>query len=105
VLLAHPDPNCIVIGQLPPPLAHLSGLGQANRVEIAKDLLRKLDRKCCNKINLERLRNLPGDERKLGKAELRQDALQHQLAMPGWSGGKQRPDVGDGLLILRVVLA
>ncbi len=101
MLLAHADPDGVVVGQQAPCLADLGGLGETDGVEIAEDLLRDLDGQGGDEVDFEGLRDFAGDERELGEAELGEDALQHQLAVTSRGGGEQRPHVGDGLLVGR----
>lgn len=63
VLLAHADPDGIGVGEGSPPLADLGGLGQADGVEIAENLLGELDGEGGDEVDLESLVDFSGDER------------------------------------------
>ena len=100
VLLAHADPDGIGVGEGSPPLTDLGGLGQADGVEIAQDLLGELDGEGRDEVDLEGLVDFSRDERELGEAKLGEDTLKHQVAVSGRSGGEEGPHVGNSLLIL-----
>lgn len=100
VLLAHADPDGVGVGQGSPPLADLGGLGQADGVEVAQDLLGELDGEGGDEVDLEGFVDFSRDERELWEAELGEDTLKHQVAVSGRGGGEQGPHVGNGLLIL-----
>lgn len=53
-----------------------------------------------DKVNLQLVRHLAGHFGQLREATLCHDALQHQVALLGGRSRKQRPDVGDGLLVV-----
>ena len=57
MLLTHPVPHNIVVGELSPFSAHLSGLAERGGVEMAKDLETQLMGKGSKEIDLDEVSN------------------------------------------------
>ena len=82
-----------------PSMAHLRGFAEGGSVEIAEDLEAQLRRQRGEEVDFEETADVGGDERQLGKTACRQDALQHEVALPCWRGGEECPYVGYALLV------
>lgn len=99
MLSAHERPDNIVIGEITPAAADLSGFAERVCVKVAENLVGKLRGQSRQKVDLELFVDFARDRGKLGKAALGDDALEHQLAVLGGSGGEEGPDMRDGLLV------
>jgi len=81
VLFAHLDPNGVTVGQLAPPTANLSCLGEADGIKVAQNLLSELDGEGRYEVYLECFVDFTRDEGELREAELGQNTLKHKLTV------------------------
>jgi hypothetical protein len=93
-------PHHIVIGKGPPSMGDLRSTAEGGSVEVAKDFERELGGKSGEEVDTDEFADTSRDEGQLGEAALRQDALQHQLALLSRGGGEERPYMSNALLVI-----
>lgn len=99
VLFAHPMPDHIIICQRPPTPGNLGRLAKRGCIEITENFESDFGGKRGHKVDSDQFTDGGGDERQLRKATLGHDPLKHEFSVLGRGRGKERPDMGDSLLI------
>lgn len=100
MLLAHPVPDHIIIGETLPALADLGSVAEGGGVKIGEDAEGDFGRSDRQKVNSEKRLKMVGEEGELGHTTLGQEAAEDKLAMTCWCRAEEGPDVRDNLLIL-----
>jgi hypothetical protein len=99
VLLAHAMPDQVIVSEVAPAATDLGGLAEGDSVEVAEDFIGELGGKGSEEVDLELLVHLTRHGRELREAALRDDALQHQVAVLGGRRREEGPNMSDGLLV------
>ena len=93
MLLTHLVPDHIIVGQSPPSLADLRGFAKGGCVQVAENFEAEFGRKCGEEVDLDEVSYAGGDVGELRETALGEDALQHEVAVFGWCGGEERPNM------------
>lgn len=100
MLLAHPVPDHIVIGETLPTLADLGSVAEGRGIKVGEDTEGDFGRSDRQKVDSEERLKMVGEEGELGHTTLGQEAAEDELAMACWCRAEEGPDVRYNLLIL-----
>jgi hypothetical protein len=99
VLFTHLVPYNIVISKQSPSPTNLGGLAERRCVEIAEDLEPEFWRKKGEKVDVDHIPHLNGEEGELREAAGGEDALKDKVSLLSWGGGEDGPNMGYALLV------
>lgn len=100
MLLTHSVPDHVVVGETLPAFADLGRMTEGGGVQIGKDPEGDFGGCDGEKVDAEEGLQMVGEEGELGHTALSEKSAENELTMASWSAAKQRPNVGDDLLVL-----